>query len=176
MNNELPILISAEEIQQRNQILAHEIVNDFGNDPFLMLALLTGSFIFCADLAREIAKIGGNPLIEFLSVSSYGSNTISSGKVSISLLKPWSFPFHRVLLLDDILDTGLTLKTVREYLSSLTQADCKTVVFLDKPSRREVEFTADYVGFVIDNHFVVGYGLDYNEQYRSLPHIAIYQE
>lgn len=176
MSKDLPVLISSEAIHQRNQTLAQEILNDFGNEPFLLLSLLTGSFIFCADLSREIAKLGGNPIVEFLSVSSYGSETVSSGQVSISLIKPLTFPVQRVLVLDDILDTGLTLKSVCEFLFSKTSVTCKTVVLLDKPSRREVDFAADYVGFTIDNHFVVGYGLDFNEQYRSLPHIAIYQE
>lgn len=176
MKDRFKILVSTEEIQQKNIDLANQIVRDFGTEPFLLLSILTGSFIFSADLCRAIVTAGGDPIIAFLSASSYGSQTTSSGNVSLTIFKELSLSSKRVLLVDDILDTGYTLSHIKNYVLAHSASFCKTAVLLDKPSRRKVSFSADYCGFTIDDHFVVGYGLDLNDQFRSLPYVAIIQD
>jgi hypoxanthine phosphoribosyltransferase len=162
-------LFSAEQIRTRINALADDIARDYGADDILAVSILKGSFVFTADLIRALAGHQVHPLVDFMTLSSYGSSSTSSGKVLLHQELSLPVEGHRVLLIDDILDTGLTLQTARELLIQKGAAEVRTCVLLDKPSRRISPMTADYIGFQIENVFVVGYGLDYNNHYRHLP-------
>lgn len=166
------VLFTAEQIRQRLAILAAEIARDYGRTDLIAVAVLKGSFIFLADLARLLSDHGVQLTIEFLELSSYGSGTSSSGQVRMGQDLAGSVAHHPVLLIDDILDTGLTLQTARQLLLEKGASGVRTCVLLDKPSRRQVPITAHYVGFHITDVFAVGYGLDYDNQYRHLPYLA----
>jgi hypoxanthine phosphoribosyltransferase len=165
-------LFSAEEIRARVNVLADDIARDYGPDDILAISILKGSFVFTADLIRALAAHQVHPLVDFMALSSYGSSSISSGSVLLHQEPSLPVKGHRVLLIDDILDTGLTLQTACQLLIQRGAMDVRTCVLLDKPSRRIVPITADYIGFQIENVFVVGYGLDYNSRYRHLPGLA----
>ena len=140
---------------------------------FTLVALLKGSFVFAADLARELGRRGLTPRVEFMRVSSYGSGTVSSGIVSLMGDAPGGVQGEPVLLVDDIQDTGRTLAYTRAFLLERGAARVWTCTLLDKPSRREVRGDeVDFVGFAIPDVFVVGYGIDYAERYRYLPYIG----
>lgn len=163
------VLISAEAIQLRVAEIAESIERDYQGGVLCMVALLTGAFVFAADLVRRL------PLrlaIEFIRVSSY-VGTRSTGKVVISDEVASGVAGRDVLLVDDILDTGLTLSAVRRRLLDAGARSVRTCVLLAKKKRRDVELVPDYCGFEIEDEFVVGYGLDYNGRYRNLPDIAV---
>jgi hypoxanthine phosphoribosyltransferase len=164
-NKNLKLLISQEKINERVKFLG-ELINDFfpKQEPLVVVALLKGSFIFTADLVREIKRM---VFIDFLSVSSY-TGTESSGNVRIKKDLDIDIKGKNVLLVDDILDTGRTFKKVLEFLSLKEPKILKTCVLLDKPARRKVPIKADFVGFEIPDYFVVGYGLDWDELGRNL--------
>lgn len=155
-------LVSKEEIEKRLIVLAKEV--DASGEYDLVLGVLTGAFIFVADLVRNLSC---NPNISFIKASSYGNSTESSNVV-VQGLEKLCLENKRILLVDDILDTGKTFFALVEQLKKLGPKTVKTCVLLDKPSRREVNIEADFVGFSIENKFVVGYGLDYAENHRSL--------
>ncbi len=155
-------LVSKEEIEKRLIVLAKEV--DASGEYDLVLGVLTGAFIFVADLVRNLSC---NPNISFIKASSYGNSTESSNVV-VQGLENLCLENKRILLVDDILDTGKTFFALVEQLKKLGPKTVKTCVLLDKPSRREVNIEADFVGFSIENKFVVGYGLDYAENHRSL--------
>jgi hypoxanthine phosphoribosyltransferase len=166
------VLYSAEQIRERLEELAAEIARDYGRTDLIAIAILKGSFVFLADLARLLSGRGIHLTIDFMRLSSYGPNTSSSGQVIIREEPAVSVTGHPVLLIDDILDTGLTLQTARRLLLEKGATDVRTCVLLDNPSRRRVSMTADYVGFHIAGVFAVGYGLDHNHRYRHLPYLA----
>ncbi|NPB03178.1 MAG: hypoxanthine phosphoribosyltransferase [Thermotogae bacterium] len=161
--------IDEEEIKSRVKELAQRINTDYiGKEP-LLIGVLKGAFIFLADLVRYLDI----PVkIDFLAVSSYGQSTQSSGEVR--LIKDLDHPIEGedVLIVEDILDTGLTLSYIVRLLKDRNPASLRTVVLLDKPEARKVEFEADYVGFKVPSVFLVGYGLDAGERYRNLPYIT----
>ena len=164
-------LLSVTQIESRLDSLAQELkACEFD----VILSALTGSYIFTADISRRIA----NPKLQiaFIKASSYGDSTQSNGKVKISRLGDIDIKDKRVLLIDDILDTGNTMKSLVESLAELKPASIKTCVLLNKESRRVVDCHADFVGFEIENKFVVGYGLDYANEYRTLPEIWTLEE
>ncbi|MDN5347811.1 MAG: hypoxanthine phosphoribosyltransferase [Clostridia bacterium] len=164
------ILVSAEAIKNRVRELGAAISRDYEGKNLLVVGILKGAIIFLADLVREI-KI---PLIlDFMAVSSYGSSTRTSGAVRI--LKDLECPVEdkHLLIVEDIVDTGLTLKYLVDNLKARHPLSLKTCTILDKPSRRLVEVQLDYCGFTIPDYFVVGYGLDYAQQYRHLPDICV---
>lgn len=161
-------LLTASQIEERVQQLGLEISSQFQVD--LVIGVLTGSFIFVADLVRCLPN---TIQVRFIKASSYGCSQQSSGSVKISSLEELDLKNKKVLVIDDILDTGRTLSCLLEQVRLAGANIVKSAVLLDKPSRREVSIEADFVGFSIENHFVVGYGLDYAEGYRSLP--AIYK-
>lgn len=165
-------LFSADEIRERVEAIAGEIARDFDGGDFLAIALLKGSFVFTADLIRALARHGLHPVVDFLALSSYGAETTSCGTVTLRHELSLPVTGQRVLLIDDILDTGLTLQTACQMLARQGAAEIRTCVLLDKPSRRVAPITADYTGFKIGDVFVVGYGLDYNNRYRHLPGLA----
>ena len=137
-----------------------------------MVGILKGSFMFLADLMRSFHRHGIHPRIDFLTLSSYGSGTTSSGTVEIINEVREGIIDADVLLVDDILDTGRTLAFTKKLLLERGARTVQSCVLLDKQAHRAVEFEADYAGFPMDDHFVVGYGLDYDNLYRELPHIA----
>ena len=167
----LRLLISAAELRSGVAKLARQIDRDYAATGLVLVCLLKGATVFTADLLRVLqAEVHR---IEFVRASSYGSGTTSSGKVNITGTLPAEYiSGQHVLVVDDIADTGHTCVAVTEYLSTLAPASMRYCTLLDKPERRQARVQYDYVGFTIPNHFVVGYGMDFDERYRGLP--AIY--
>lgn len=161
--------IAAERIKERIREMGSEITEAYaGLDELVIVAVLKGSFIFTADLVREIRL----PCrIEFIRASSYGAQRISTGRVTIEI--ELNLERCNVLLVEDIIDTGLTLSSIIAELRKLHPASLKVCSLIDKPSARKFPVHADYTGFSIPDHFVVGYGLDDAEKYRELPFIAL---
>jgi len=164
------VMISAAEIQQRVQQLAADIRRDYVNEPQLhFVSVLKGAFMFLGDLIRAMDR----PVtIDFMAVSSYGKNTTSSGEVRVLKDLDTGLEGRNVIIVEDIVDTGLTLAYLQEILHARGPKSLKTACLLSKPSRRVVEVKVDYTGFTIEDRFVVGYGLDYAEQYRNLPYLG----
>jgi hypoxanthine phosphoribosyltransferase len=166
------MLIRPEQIQKRVRQLARRIERDFQGRDFIIVALLNGTVMFLADLIRHLEL----PLrLDFIGVSSYGSGT-SSGNLTFTKELKLEVRGRDVLLVDDILDTGRTLKRVTTKLRDLEPKSLKVCVFLNKQARRTEEVRADYVGFEIPDFFVVGYGLDFAERYRNLPFVGVLRE
>lgn len=164
------VLLTAEEIGKKVKELGAQITQDYQGKTLLVIGILKGAIPFMADLIREI-KV---PLqYDLMAVSSYGASTRSSGIVQILKDLDASIEGKHVLIVEDVVDTGLTLKYLCDNLSSRRPASLRVCTLLDKPSRREVELVPKYNGFVIPDRFVVGYGLDFAEQYRQLPFIAV---
>jgi hypoxanthine phosphoribosyltransferase len=165
------ILLSAQDIQQRVRELAEEIQRDHAEDAQLhLVSVLKGGFIFLGDLVRAMQR----PVtIDFMAVSSYAKGTTSSGEVRVLKDLDTGLDGRNVIIVEDIVDTGLTLQYLQEILRARTPKSLKTACLLSKPSRRAVEVKVDYIGFTIEDRFVVGYGLDYAEQYRNLPYLAM---
>jgi hypoxanthine phosphoribosyltransferase len=163
------VLISEQSLARRVRSLARTIQTDFADRDLVIVALLNGTVVFLADLLRQLSM----PLrLDFIGVSSYGAGTESAELVFTKELR-LDVEGRDVLVVDDILDTGRTLSRVSAKLGKLKPRQIKICVLLDKPSRRVEQISADYVGFEIPNHFVVGYGLDYAERYRNLPFVGI---
>lgn len=166
------VLIPAEQIRTRVDQLVGEMEKDLRGDHLVMIGVLRGSFIYLADLVRALYAHDVHPKIDFITLESYGSGTESSGVVRVVKELRLDVKGADVVLVDDILDTGRTLQFAAGYLKDLGARSVKTCVLLDKPARRTAPFQADYVGFKIEDAFVVGYGLDYDSRYRELPYIA----
>jgi hypoxanthine phosphoribosyltransferase len=166
-------LLSEKQIQAKVSRLARQLSRDYAGKEVLLVGVLKGAFIFMADLARRMTV----PVkMDFVRLASYGSETRSSGK--IRLTKDLEMPVRGrdVLVVEDIIDTGISLHSLYRRLRARGPKSLRVVALLDKPKRREVNFQADYLGFRIDNHFVVGYGLDCAEEYRNLRGIYIVRE
>lgn len=164
------ILISEEQIQAKVKELGELISKDFGEEEVLVIGILKGAMIFMADLVRQITS----PVaLDFMAVSSYGKSTESSGVVRIIKDLDQSIEGKNILIVEDIIDTGLTLQYLVDNLKSRNPASLKIVTLLDKPERRVANIKAEYNGFVIPDEFVVGYGLDYAELFRNAPYIFI---
>ena len=164
------ILLSEDQIKARIAELGRELTADYAGKNPIFIGVLKGVVMFFADMIRAI------PLdcqIDFMAVSSYGGGTQSSGKIRIQKDISVDLAGRHVVILEDILDSGLTLSHTAAYLKTKGPASLKICTLLDKPDRRKAEVQADYVGFTIPNLFVVGYGLDYDEKYRNLPYIGI---
>ena len=170
----MTVLLDAATIQARVQEMARQIEADYPpGEEIHLVCVLKGGFIFMADLVRAMsARVS----MDFIAVSSYGAGTKSSGEVRFQKDLDTSLENRNVIVIEDIVDTGLTLKYLQEILRSRAPRSLRTACLLSKPSRRRVEVAVDYVGFTIEDRFVVGYGLDFGEQYRNLPHIAVLQE
>jgi hypoxanthine phosphoribosyltransferase len=166
------VLIPAARVKQRLKELAKEIRRDFPTEHLHLISVLKGSVFFLTDLAREL---GGEVSFDFLSVSSYGKGTNSTGEVKLIKDLDVSIEGRTVIVVEDILDTGLTLKYLVRFFEEKKPKVLRVVVLLDKVERRLVQVHADYIGFVIPNEFVVGYGLDFDERYRNLPDVCILQ-
>lgn len=166
------ILIDKAAIAERIDRLVDEIMKTLAPDHLVVIGLLKGSFMFLADLMRSFHRHGIHPRIDFMTLASYGSGTESSGSVEVVHDIRENLSGAQVLVVDDILDSGRTLTFARELMKKRGAASVHTCVLLDKKERRAVECEADFTGFTVGNAFVVGYGLDYNNLYRELPHIA----
>lgn len=164
------ILFSEEEIKVKVKELGDAISKDYQGKDLLVIGILKGAVIFMADLVRNLSI---NASIDFMAVSSYGASTESSGVVRILKDLEQSIEGKNILIVEDIIDTGLTLKYLLENLKSRNPASIKVCTLLDKPSRRSVDVKANYNGFSIPDEFVVGYGLDYDEKYRNVPFVFV---
>ena len=166
------ILLTEPQIQARVAELAREIRKDYPDDLHI-IAVLKGAFIFLSDLARHIP---GHVSLDFMAVSSYAKGTTSSGEVRLQKDLDVALEGRNVIIVEDIVDTGLTLNYLQDILRSRGPKSLRTACLLSKPSRRKVDVKVEYIGFTIEDRFVVGYGLDYAEKYRNLPHIAVLGE
>jgi hypoxanthine phosphoribosyltransferase len=163
------ILLSEEQIRKRVAELAADIRRDFPDD-LHVIAMLKGAFVFLADLIRAMP---GHVSLDFMAVSSYARGATSSGEVRLLKDLDTTLDGRHVVIVEDIVDTGLTLTYLQDILRARNPKSLRTACLLSKPSRRQVDVKVEYIGFTIEDRFVVGYGLDYAEQYRNLPHIAV---
>jgi hypoxanthine phosphoribosyltransferase len=168
--DKLEVLLTEDELRTKVDDLAGQINRDYEGQELLVVGILRGAFVFMADLVRKLKM---SVIIDFVAVSSYGDETDSSGVVRILKDLDETITGRHVLLVEDIIDTGLTLKYLYEHLKGREPASLKVCTLLDKPERRKVEFIPDYNGFQIPDHFVVGYGLDCGQLYRNLPNLYI---
>ena len=166
----LRVLLSEDEIREKVRELGGKITAGYKNSNLMLVTVLKGAVVFLADLMRQIDVPAE---IDFMVVSSYGSGVKSSGVVKI--VKDLDVPLagKDILIVEDILDSGLTLSYIKELLESRGPRSIRIATLLDKPSRRKVDLQADYIGFSVPDEFVIGYGLDYDEKYRNLPYIGI---
>ena len=162
-------LIAEHEIVYRLKELGHEISDDYRGLSLLAVGVLKGAFVFLADLVRQVTVPVG---IDFISLSSYGSGTMSSGTITVRTPLAGTAQERDVLIVEDIVDTGLSIDFLRHEFARQHARSVRVCTLLDKPSRRVVPVELDYVGFTVPDRFVVGYGIDYNEQFRDLPYIA----
>lgn len=166
-------LISETEISRRVAEIATEIETDFNHEPIVLVIVLKGSFVFAADLIREMK---GDIKVDFISVSSYSDQTETSGKVKLLKDLDADITNQNVVVIEDIIDSGLTLHFLRDHLQMHNPKSIKICTLLDKPERRKVDMNVDYVGFIIPDEFVVGYGIDFAQKYRNLSYIATMEE
>ena len=162
MKERIEVLLSAEQIDRRMAELADELYQEFGDEQVELVCALKGAVVTIVDLAKKMK-----------SVSSYGNSTESSGNINIKMDLDADITGKNVLIVEDIIDTGRTLKKLKELLISRNPKKLKLVTLLDKPDRRVVDIKADYTGFTIPDAFVVGYGLDYAQKYRNLPYVGV---
>ncbi|MCK8058328.1 hypoxanthine phosphoribosyltransferase [Fusibacter sp. A1] len=166
-------LLSEDQIQTRIAELGAELTEIYKEKNLLVVSLLKGSFIFTADLVR---KMPIDVKIEFMITSSYGHSEESSGSLQVKKDIEGSLEGYDVLIVDDITDSGITMKNVIEHLSKKGPKSIKSCVLLDKPSRRQVELVPDYVGFEIPDKFIVGYGLNYGDYFRNVPYVFAFED
>lgn len=164
------ILISRGRLQKRITEMAREIRKDFPGEPLHLVGVLKGAVFFLTDLAKQIP---GDVSFDFIAVSSYGSDTHTSGQVRLTRDLDSSIEGRTVIVIEDILDTGMTLQYLLRVFEQRKPKRIRIAVMLDKPERRIAPVHADYVGFTIPNEFVVGYGLDYAERYRNMPDVGV---
>jgi hypoxanthine phosphoribosyltransferase len=164
------IFFSPEEISAKVKELGAKITEDYKDKNPLIIGVLKGSFVFMADLSRCIDTYCD---IDFMAVSSYGSGTVTTVAVKITKDLSYNVEGRHVIIIEDILDSGVTLSYLRQYIESRLPASVSICTLLDKPARRKADISADYVGFLCPDEFIVGYGLDYAERYRNLPYIGV---
>ncbi len=165
------VLLSSEQIKKRVEELAAEIEADYPDGPVYLISILKGSFIFLADLARAFKHL--RVRIEFIAISSYGNQKTSSGQVKLTRDLDVAIEGHHVLIVEDIIDSGVTLSYLRNLLENRRPKSLAIATLLDKPEKRIQPVDVKYVGFQIPDEFVVGYGLDYAEDYRNLSDIRV---
>ena len=171
MKYRIESLIDRQKVENRIKELAKEIEKDYAGEEVVCVGLLKGSVIFLSDLVKEIET---PVIIDFMNVSSYGSETVSSGDVKILKDTDLDLRGKNVLIVEDIIDTGLTLEYVIDYFKKVKGVKTiKTCTLLSKPDRRRVQVDVDYIGFEVPDKFIIGYGLDYDQKYRNLPYIAV---
>jgi hypoxanthine phosphoribosyltransferase len=167
-------LFSKADIDRRVAEMGAEITRDLAGSDLIALCVLKGAMFFCSDLMRQI---GFDVALDFIQISSYGNQKTSSGVVTILKEPQLDMRDRTVLIIEDIIDSGLSMKEVFRYIKLDRGAkEVRTATFLDKPTARKVEFQADYIGFSIDPKFVIGYGLDYAEKYRNIAEIQVLEE
>ena len=166
-------LITRAQIAQRVEEMGRQISADFTGSPLIALCVLKGAMFFCSDLMRHLTL---DVALDFIQISSYGNEKYSSGVVTVLKEPQLDMNGKPVLIVEDIIDSGLSMREVFRYIESRGASKVKTATFLDKKAARKVDFRADYVGFSIEPHFVVGYGLDYAERYRNIPEIQVLSE
>ncbi len=169
MKENIRVMISEETIEQRICEIAKEISADYAGKELYVICILKGSVFYTCDLVKRLTV---PTRMDFMKASSYGAGTVSSGTVTIQKDLEESIENKDVLIVEDIIDTGNTLAKLLDLLKERKPASIRTTALLDKPARREVDVTVDYVGFEIEDRFVVGYGLDYDQRYRDLPYIG----
>ena len=169
-NDIMKVLLSKEVIEARVVELGREITEKFEGTEPLFIGVLKGSYVFMADLMRHVNL---KCSMDFMAVSSYGSGTTSSGAVKINKDLNEDITGRHIIIVEDILDSGITLTYLCGYLQNRKPASITLVTLLDKPARRKAPITADFIGFEVPDEFVVGYGLDYDEKYRNLPFVGI---
>ena len=162
------VLCSEEDLNKRVKELGEQITEDYKDKNLMVISLLRGSFVFCADLVRAIDL---KTKVDFMTTQSYGDGFSTSGNVEVVNDIKGSLEGYDVLVVDDITDSAHTMAHVMEHLKAKNPATIKCCVLLDKPSRREVELVPDYCGFTIEDKFVVGYGLNYGDYYRNIPYV-----
>lgn len=170
MPEEMIPILSRTEIAQKVKRLAQRISEDYAGKELVVIGVLKGSFIFMADLIRELTIPAQ---VDFVRLASYGSNTTSSGTIRITKETELDIRNRNVLIVEDIIDSGLTIAYLLEHLKSFSPKSVKVCAFIDKIERREVQVPIDYTGLLVEHGFLVGYGLDFDEKYRTLP--AIYR-
>ncbi len=166
-------LISKKELDKRVKELAAQISKDYLGRDLLLIGVLKGSFMFLADLVRNLDY---HVELDFMGTSSYGDSTRTSGEVRITKDLERSLAGRNVLIVEDIVDSGLTLRYLVDTLRTRQPASVKICTLLDKPARRNVRINIDYYGFIVPNAFVIGYGLDYQEKYRGLPYVGVLED
>ena len=167
---DLDVLIDEQTIYKRINELANQIEADYGNEELICICILRGSFPFAWELGKRIRK--DNLTFEFMEISSYGDSFETSGKINVKKDVSCDISGKNILIIEDIIDTGTTLSYLTKYLESKNPKTLKIATLLSKPSRRIVEVPVDYIGFTIEDKFVLGFGLDLEQKYRNLPYIA----
>lgn len=170
MGETLQKLFDEQEIRAAVHRLAAAITSDFDDEEVVLVSVLKGSFMFISDLVREMK---GPVVVDFLRASSYGSDTKTSGTVTLTKDLETDIEGKNVIIVEDIIDSGLTLRSIRDMLLARRPRSLKICALVDKRARRKVEIEGDYVGFSIEDGFIVGYGIDYAERYRNLPAIFV---
>lgn len=163
------VLLTQEQIWNRAKEIGAQISEDFAGEELILVGTLKGAVVWMADMMKTITL---DTQIDFISASSYGSSTVSSGKVKIKKDIELDIEGKNVLIIEDIIDTGNTLKYLKEYFEGKNAKCVKICTLLDKPSRRVADVKGDYIGFSIEDLFVIGYGLDFDQKYRNLPYIS----
>ena len=166
-------ILSKEEIQDRVEVLGREISADYRDKNLVLIGILNGAFIFLADLVRSIDL---ELEVDFIRVASYGDATSTTGTITLSKKPDLELAGKDILLVEDIVDTGTTLAWLHDYFATYQPASIKTCSLIDKHERREAEVKVDYVGFMLNKGFLVGYGLDYAQKFRNLPEVCSMQE
>ena len=172
---EIDVIFDAETIAERIEVLAQDIAKALPDD-LLIIVVLKGSFVFAADLLRALDRAGMRPTVDFVTLSSYGMETQSSGMVNLARDISEDVRGRTVMIIDDILDTGRTMAFATDLMTARGAAAVHTCVLLDKHAKREVKIEADYAGFPVDDVFVVGYGIDMAHLFRSLPFIGMVRQ
>ena len=167
------VLVTSEQIEKRISEIAKQISQDYAGKRPLLIGILKGAWVYLADLAR---KIDCDSEINFMSVSSYGNSTVTSGSVTIMKDVSVSCKGRHVIIVEDIVDTGITMARLRELFMGRGAASVAATTIVSKPSRRLVDVVVEYVGFEIPDNFVIGYGMDFAERYRGLPDICVFDE
>lgn len=170
MLEKLDVLIDEERLQERIKEIAKKIESDYNGEEILLICILKGAVYFAVDLSKNIKE--SFVTLDFMKVSSYGNNFETSGNVEFIMDISEDIKGKNVIVVEDIIDSGYTLNFIKKHLSKKNPKSLKLCVLLDKKERREIEVNVDYTGFEIENKFVVGYGLDYEQQYRNLPYIG----
>lgn len=170
MTGKVRVMISEERVNSRIKELAEQISKDYEGKAVHLICILKGSVFFSCELAKRLTIPA---TLDFMSVSSYGSETVSSGRVRILKDLDESIQDKNVLIIEDIIDSGRTLAHLKQLLGTRAPASLEICTLLDKPDRREIDVDVKYVGFVIPDEFVVGYGLDYDQYYRNLPYVGV---